>query len=328
MTFKALLLEEADGKVTSTITELDEGRLPEGDVLVRVSHSTLNYKDGMILKGIGRLVRDYPHVPGVDMAGTVAESSSPDFKEGDPVLLTGYRYGEVRWGGYAELTRVPADWLVRMPEGLTPERAMAVGTAGFTSMQSVIALERHGLTPDKGTVLVTGATGGLGSVAVAILANLGYTVAGTTGKADAADYLKDLGAAEVIDRAEIADLPDRPLLSTRWAGAIDSVGGSTLAHLLAEMDYGASVAACGLAGGNKLETTVIPFLLRAVSLLGIDSVGCPRDLREEIWRRISTDLPTDKLDSAIVRARLEDLPELADKILKGGIRGRTVVEIG
>ena len=328
MTFKALLLEEADGKVSSKITDLDEAQLPEGEVLVRVSHSTLNYKDGMILNGIGRLVRAYPHVPGVDMAGTVAESASPDFKEGDEVLLTGYRYGEVHWGGYAELTRVRADWLVKMPRGLTPRHAMAVGTAGFTSMQSLIALEAHGLTPEKGTVLVTGATGGVGSVAVAILANLGYSVAGTTGKADAHDYLKELGATEVIDRAELADLPSKPLDSTRWAGAIDTVGGNTLAHLLTQMDYGASVASCGLAGGNKLETTVIPFLLRAVNLLGIDSVNCTRDLREEVWRRISTDLPMEKLEATIVPAKLEDLPDLGAAILKGGIKGRVVVEIG
>jgi len=328
MAFKALLLEEADGKVTSKITDLEEGQLPDGDVLVRVTHSSLNYKDGMILMGLGRLVRTYPHVPGVDMAGVVEESASPGFKAGDEVLLTGYRYGEVWWGGYAEKTRVPADWLVRMPKGLTAERAMAIGTAGFTSMQSVIALEAHGLEPSKGTVLVTGATGGLGSVAVAILANLGYTVAASTGKADTHDYLKDLGAAQIVDRAELASAPERPMLTSRWAGCIDSVGGDTLAHVLAEMDYGASIAACGLAGGNKLATTVVPFLLRAVNLLGIDSVQCPRPLREEVWRRVTGDLPMDKLDKAIVRARLEDLPKLAGTILKGGVKGRTVVEIG
>jgi acrylyl-CoA reductase (NADPH) len=251
MSYKALLLEESDGKIKSKITELDDDQLPAGDVTVAVSHSTLNYKDGLILNGLGRLVRDYPHVPGIDLAGTVEASDSPEFRPGDKVLITGYRHGEIHWGGYAEKTRVPAAWLVRMPDGLTPERAMAIGTAGFTSMQCIIGLERHGLAPDKGAVLITGAAGGVGSVAVAVLANLGYDVAASTGRAATHDYLKDLGASTIIDRAELADAPERPLLSMRWAGAIDTVGNGTLAHVLAEMNYGASVAACGLAGGPR-----------------------------------------------------------------------------
>jgi len=326
--YRAIVLEQHDGKVSSSFRDLDEADLPEGEVTVAVSHSTLNYKDGMILNGIGRLVRDYPHVPGIDLAGTVETSDSPDFKPGDAVLLTGYRHGEVHWGAYAERTRVPADWLVRLPDGLTAERAMAVGTAGFTSMQALIALERHGLTPDGGEVIVTGAAGGVGSVAVAILANLGYRVAASTGRAETHAYLSDLGATTIVDRAELAVLPERPLLKARWAGAIDSVGGTTLAHIIAEMNHGAAIAACGLAGGDELDTSVVPFLLRAVTLIGIDSVTCPRPLREEIWRRITTDLPMDKLDAMIVKARLDDIPELGKKILKGQVRGRTVIEIG
>ncbi|MCP4328496.1 MAG: oxidoreductase [Alphaproteobacteria bacterium] len=328
MTHRAIMLEEEDGKVLSRFVELEDSDLPDGDVTIAVSHSTVNYKDGMILNGLGRLVRDYPHVPGVDLAGTVIASDSADFAPGDAVLLTGYRHGEIHWGGYAQKTRVPAEWLIKMPDGLTPARAMAVGTAGFTSMQCIMALESHGLAADKGEVLVTGAAGGVGSVAVAILANLGYAVAASTGRAETHDFLKGLGATTIVDRAELAAKPDRPLLKTRWAGAIDTVGSTSLAHLLAEMDYGASVAACGLAGGSDLDTTVLPFLLRAVNLLGIDSVNCTRDLREQVWRRISTDLPMDKLDSLAVPATLDDVPDLGNAILKGQIRGRAVVEIG
>lgn len=328
MSYRAYVLEEKDGKVTGSVQTLEDDRLPEGEVTLRVTHSTVNYKDGMIIKGLGRLVRTYPHVPGVDLAGVVEESTVPDYKAGDAVVVTGQRHGEIHWGGYAERTRVPAKWLVPLPESLTAERAMAIGTAGFTSMQCVIALERHGLKPENGTVLVTGAAGGVGSVAVAILAHLGYTVAASTGRPETHDYLRNLGASEIVDRAELAEPPAKPLLSTRWAGAVDTVGSLTLAHVLAEMEYGASVAACGLAGGNDLPASVVPFLLRAVNLLGIDSVYCPRPLREEIWRRLASDLPLDKLDSMIVKGRLEDLDDLGAKILKGQIRGRAVIEIG
>ncbi len=325
--FKALLLEEADGKVSSSLQDLDETRLPEGDVTVAVDYSTLNYKDGMVLNGIGRLVRSYPHVPGVDFAGTVAESANPDFDVGDKVVLTGWRVGEAHWGGYAQKARVKGDWLVPLPEGLSTKRAMAIGTAGFTAMLAVLALEEHGVTPESGEVLVTGAAGGVGSVAVAILTNLGYQVAASTGRAETHDYLRALGAASLIDRAELSEPAGRPLDKERWAGCIDSVGGTTLAHLLTNIAHGGSVAAVGLAGGSKLETTVIPFLLRGVNLLGIDSVMCPKARRTAAWQRLSQDLPMDKLDAMITEATLGDLPGLASDILKGQIKGRVVVDV-
>ena len=328
MTFKALVLEKGDdGKVSSEIRELDDSALPEGDVTVAVSHSTLNYKDGLILNGLGGLVRNYPHVGGIDFAGTVESSTSPDYEPGDPVLLTGWRVGEAHWGGYAEKARVKADWLVPMPEGLGPERAMALGTAGFTAMMSVLALERHGLAPDKGEVLVTGAAGGVGSVAIAVLANLGYEVTASTGRAETHDYLRGLGAANFIDRAELSEGEQRPLLPSRFAGAVDTVGGTTLATVLASMKPWASVASCGLAGGADLHTTVMPFILRGVNLLGIDSVTCPVDLRREAWGRLVRDLPMDKLDAMTTTVTLADLKGLAGSILKGEIRGRTIVDI-
>ena len=325
--FKALLLEEADGKVTASIQELEDERLPEGDVTVKVEHSTLNYKDGMVIKGIGRLVRTYPHVPGIDFAGTVEESSHADFKPGDPVVLTGWRVGEMHWGGHAQKARVKGDWLVPLPDGLTSKRAMAIGTAGFTAMLAVMALEDHGLAPDGGEVLVTGAAGGVGSVAVSVLAKLGYKVAASTGRAETHGYLKDLGATTIVDRQELAEPTNRPLDKERWVGCVDSVGGTTLARVLTQMSYRASVAAVGLAGGNQLETTVLPFLLRGVNLLGIDSVMCPQPRRKEAWRRLTHDLPTDLLDSMISSAGLSDLPRLADEILKGRVRGRTVIDV-
>jgi acrylyl-CoA reductase (NADPH) len=326
--FKALLLTEKDGKVTPQITQLDEERLPDGDVTVRVQYSTLNYKDGLILNGLGRLVRNYPHVPGIDFAGVVEASQHPRFKPGDNVILTGWRVGEAVWGGYAERARVRGDWLVRLPADLTARHAMAIGTAGFTAMLSVIALEAHALTPKSGDVLVTGAAGGVGSVAVGILAHLGYRVVASTGRADTHDYLKSLGAAEIIDRATIAQPSGKPLDSERWAGCIDSVGGATLAAVLPQIKYRGAVAACGLAGGNKLDTTVIPFIIRGVKLLGIDSVMSPPDERWDAWSRLGRDLPPDKLDAMIVPAKLEDLPALSKQILDGKIRGRVVVEIG
>ncbi len=325
--FKAILLEESDGKVSAGLTELEESQLPEGDVTVAVEYSTLNYKDGMVLNGLGRLVRSYPHVPGVDFAGTVEESSHPDYKPGDKVILTGWRVGEMHWGGYAEKARVKGDWLVPLPEGLTTKRAMAIGTAGFTAMLAVMALEAHGAAPDKGEVLVTGAAGGVGSVAVAVLAKLGYHVAASTGRTETHAYLKDLGAATLIDRQEIAEPSGRPLDRERWQGCIDAVGGATLACVLPQIAYRGSVAAVGLAGGNKLETTVIPFLLRGVNLLGIDSVLSPPPERREAWARLVHELPMDKLDGMINDAKLADLLTLGGDILKGQVRGRIVVDV-
>lgn len=326
--FSALVLDEADGKVSSSLKTLPNDSLPAGDVTVRVSHSTLNYKDGLVLNGLGRLVRKYPHVPGVDFAGTVEASDNPGFKPGDAVVLTGWRVGETHWGGYATRARVKGEWLVKLPQGLTARHAMAIGTAGFTSMLCVMALEAHGLKPDQGEVLVTGAAGGVGSVATAILAKRGYNVVCSTGRAATHDYLRGLGATTLIDRASIATPSGKPLDAERFAGAVDSVGGTTLAAILPQMKYRASVAACGLAGGTKLDTTVIPFLLRGVNLLGIDSVMCPMELRQQAWTRLASDLPLDKLEAMIEPAKLADLPKLAGQILKGEVRGRVVVETG
>ena len=327
--FKAILLEEVDGKVSAALRELEETRLPahEGAVTVAVEYSTLNYKDGMILNGLGRLVRTYPHVPGIDFAGVVETSEHPDYKPGDRVVLTGWRVGEMAWGGHAQKARVKGDWLVPLPEGLTTKRAMALGTAGFTAMLAVLALEAHGITPERGEVLVTGAAGGVGSVAVAVLARLGYTVAASTGRAETHDYLRGLGAANIVERAELAEVSKRPLERERWAGCIDSVGGTTLAHVLAESAYGGAIAAVGLAGGNTLETTVLPFLLRGVNLLGIDSVMCPQPRRREAWGRLVRDLPMDKLDAMTSEATLADLPALGQDILKGQVRGRLVIDV-
>jgi acrylyl-CoA reductase (NADPH) len=327
MAFQALVLHEDAGKVAARIEPVEDTALPAGDVLVAVEYSTLNYKDGMILAGIGRLVRAYPHVPGVDFAGTVERSDSADYKPGDKVVLTGWRVGEVQWGGYAQKARVKASQLVKLPEGLTTKRAMAIGTAGFTSMLAVRALEQHGLAPGDGEVLVTGAAGGVGSVAIALLAKLGHTVAASTGRATLHDYLKDLGVTTIVERASLAAEPKRPLDSERWAGAIDAVGGTTLATVLTQLKYRASVAACGLAGGNALPTTVIPFLLRGVNLLGIDSVMCPVEPRREAWSRLARDLPMDKLDALTETVPLAALPELAGRILKGDVRGRIVVDV-
>jgi acrylyl-CoA reductase (NADPH) len=325
--FKALLLEEKDGKVASGVRELAEDALPAGDVTVAVEHSTLNYKDGLILQGLAGLVRKYPHVPGIDFAGRVLSSDNPAWRAGDAVVLTGWRVGEAHWGGYAGKARVKGDWLVKLPAGLTARQAMAIGTAGFTAMLAVMALEDHGLSPDKGEVLVTGAAGGVGSVATAILARLGYRVAASTGRAETHDYLRKLGAAEIVERASLEKPSGKPLEGERWAGCIDAVGGSTLAQVLSQLKYHASVAACGLAGGAKLETTVIPFLLRGVNLLGIDSVMCPKPRREQVWARLARDLSLELLESMISEAKLEDLPRLAGEILAGKVRGRVVVNL-
>ena len=326
-TFRALILDEEGGKIVPRIEAVDEARLPAGEVTVAVECSTLNYKDGMILQGIGRLVRNYPLVPGIDFAGTVELSDSPEFKPGDPVILTGWRVGEAQWGGYAEKARVPASYLVRRPDGLSARQAMAIGTAGFTAMLAVVALERHGLRPGGGDVLVTGAAGGVGSVAVTLLSRLGHRVVASTGRPEQRDYLTELGAAELIDRAILSAKPTRPLDRERWAGAIDAVGGNTLATILTQLNYRASVAACGLAGGSDLPATVIPFLLRGVNLLGIDSVMCPRDDRIAAWQRLAQDLPLEKLDRMTQTVPLSALPDLAPEILGGQVRGRIVVDV-
>lgn len=326
-TFKALMLTEADGKVGNEVCELSTDALPEADVLVRVEYSDVNYKDGMVVNGIGGLVRKYPHVPGIDFAGVVAESSHGRYKAGDKVVLTGWRVGEVHWGGYAQMARVNGDWLVPLPEGLSTRQAMAVGTAGLTSMLCVMALEDHGLTPADGPVLVTGAGGGVGSVAVAILARLGYTVGASTGRDALHDYLKGLGASQIVARADLSEPNKRPLESETWAGAVDTVGSTTLARVLGQIKYGGSVAACGLAGGPKLETTVIPFLLRGVNLLGIDSVMQPFENRVRVWDRIASDLPHDKLEEMTDVIGLEGIAEAASSILSGQVRGRLVVDL-
>lgn len=326
--FNALIVEkDEDGKTHAAVQQISEDRLPEGDVTVAVEYTTVNYKDGLCVGPGGGLVRNYPHVPGIDFAGTVLESADDRYKAGDKVVLTGWRVGEAYWGGYAQKARVKADWLVPLPDGLTTRTAMAVGTAGFTSMLAVMALEDHGLTPEKGTVLVTGAAGGVGSVATAILANLGYTVAGVTGRPETADYLKSLGAAQVVAREDLAETVKRPLEAETWAGCVDAVGGAMLARVLGQINYGGSVAAVGLAGGAALPATVIPFLLRGVNLLGIDSVMQPYENRARAWQRVATDLPMEKLESMIVPATLGDLPKLGADILKGQIQGRVVVDV-
>ena len=328
MGFNALIVDKAeDGTISQSVQEIGVDRLPEGDVIVDVEYSTLNYKDGLCLTGNGGLVRNYPHVPGIDYAGTVAESSDDRYKAGDKVVLTGWRVGEVMWGGYAQKARVPADYLVPLPDGLTTKQAMAIGTAGFTSMLSVMALEAHGLKDIGGPVLVTGAAGGVGSVAVAILANLGYEVAAVTGRPEQADYLKSLGATTIVPREELAEPSGKPLERETWSGCVDAVGGPMLAKVLTQMKYGGSVAAVGLAGGAKLPATVIPFLLRGVNLLGIDSVMQPYDNRLVAWKRLASDLSMAKLEAMVEMATLSDLPALGASILKGGVKGRVVVDV-
>ena len=326
--FRALIVEkEEQGQTSAEVRQIEEDRLPEGNVTVAVEYSTVNYKDGLCIGPGGGLVRNYPHVPGIDFAGTVESSEDDRYKPGDKVVLTGWRVGEVHWGGYAEKARVNADWLVPLPDGLTTRQAMAVGTAGFTAMLAVMALEDHGLTPGAGEVLVTGAAGGVGSVATAILSKLGYEVAGVTGRPETAEYLQSLGATKIVPREDLAETVKRPLEAEAWAGCVDAVGGAMLARVLGQMKYGSSVAAVGLAGGAGLPATVIPFLLRGVNLLGIDSVMQPYDNRVRAWGRIADDLPMDKLEAMIVEAGLGDLPKLGADILKGQVRGRVVVDV-
>ena len=325
--FRALVLDQKDKKVTVEFRNLTTDDLPDGDVLVRVKWSTLNYKDGMILNGLGRLVRAYPHVPGVDFSGEVVSSSDARYKPGDEVVLTGWRVGEAHWGGYGQMARVKADWLVPLPEGLDGAQAMSIGTAGFTSMLAVMALEEQGISPKQdGEVLVTGAAGGVGSVAVSILSALGYRVAASTGRAETHAYLRELGATTIIDRNELTDT-SKPLLAERWIGAIDSVGSTTLAHVLSEMKYHGVVAACGLAGGADLPGTVIPFLLRGVRLIGIDSVMCPYAARIRAWERLAKELPINQLNAATTKVALRDVVPWGEKILKGQIKGRLLIDV-
>ena len=328
MSFRALVVEKDDSGVThAAVQVLEDARLPAGEVTVAVEYSTLNYKDGLCLGTGGGLVRQYPHVPGIDFAGVVEASEDARYAPGDRVVLTGWRVGEAHWGGYASRARVKADWLVPLPAGLTTRAAMAVGTAGFTAMLAVMALEDHGLVPGAGEVLVTGAAGGVGSVATALLAALGYQVAAVTGRPESEEYLRGLGASRIIARADLAETVKRPLEAEAWAGCIDAVGGAMLARVLGQMKYGGSVAAVGLAGGANLPASVIPFLLRGVNLLGIDSVLKPYPARLRAWQRIARDLPMAKLEAMIQPAVLADLPGLGAAILAGAVQGRVVVDL-
>ena len=328
MTFKALVVDkDTAGATHAAVKDLTLADLPAGEVLVAVEYSTVNYKDGLCMGAGGGMVRNYPHVPGIDFAGTVEVSEDARYKPGDKVVLTGWRVGESHWGGYAQKARVKADWLVPLPQGLTPRAAMAVGTAGLTAMLAVMALETHGLKPGQGPVLVTGAAGGVGSVAITILAHLGYQVAGVTGRPETEPYLRTLGATQIVLRDQINETVKRPLESESWSGCIDAVGGPMLARVLGQLKYGASAASVGLAGGSNLPASVIPFLLRGVNLLGIDSVLQPYANRQAAWARIATDLPQDKLESMVTIATLADLPRLGVEILAGQIKGRCVIDV-
>jgi acrylyl-CoA reductase (NADPH) len=326
-TFKAIRIDKADKGTTAQLTQFDEAELMDGDVTVRVEWSTLNYKDGLALTGKAPVVRRFPMIAGIDFAGTVEASSHPQWKAGDKVVCTGWGMGETHLGAYAEKARVKGDWLVALPQGLSARDAMAIGTAGFTAMLAVLALEKHGLSPKSGPVVVTGAAGGVGSVAIAVLSKLGYHVIASTGRASEADYLKHLGAAEVIDRNELS-APAKPLAKERWAGGVDSVGSTTLANLLSMTKYGGAIAACGLAAGMDLPSSVAPFILRGVCLLGIDSVMCPIEPRKVAWQRLASDLDRTKLSEITKEISLTEVSEWGAKILAGQVRGRIVVKIG
>ena len=325
-TFKAIRIDKADKGTTASLAQFDEAELMDGDVVVRVEWSTLNYKDGLAVTGQAPVVRRFPMIAGIDFAGTVEQSAHPSWKAGDKVICTGWGMGETHLGAYAEKARVKGDWLVRLPSGLSAREAMAIGTAGFTAMLAILALERHGLSPGSGPVVVTGAAGGVGSVATAVLAKLGHHVIASTGRTSEADYLKGLGAAEVIDRNELS-APAKPLGRERWAGGVDSVGSTTLANLLSMTKYGGAIAACGLAGGMDLPTSVAPFILRGVCLLGIDSVMCPIGPRRAAWERLARDLDRAKLVEITNEIGLGQVIDVAPKILAGQVRGRIVVKI-
>ena len=325
--FNALVVEKKDNGTEALVRKVSYDDLPNGDVTVDIDYSTLNYKDGLCIGPGGGLVRNYPHVPGIDLAGIVETSDDARYEVGDEVVLTGWRVGENRWGGYAQKARVKGDHLVPLPEGLSTKQAMAVGTAGLTAMLAIMALEQQGLTNGSGPVLVTGAAGGVGSVAVAILANLGYNVAAVTGRPAVGQYLKSLGAKQIVARDDINETIKKPLEAETWAGCVDAVGGDMLARVLGQMSYGGSIASVGLAGGSALNASVIPFLLRGVNLLGIDSVVQPLDNRKRAWERIAQDLPLKKLESMVTLATLSDLPDLGKEILKGRIKGRVVIDV-
>jgi acrylyl-CoA reductase (NADPH) len=327
-TFPALVLDAAAGGVTAQVRRLTAADLPAGDVLVRIHYSDLNYKDGLVLGGLGRLVRHYPHVPGIDFAGVVEASDSAAFRPGDAVILTGWRVGEIHWGGYAGMARVKAEWLVPLPDGLSLHQAMAIGTAGLTAMLALMALEEHGLRPaNDGEVLVTGAAGGVGSIAVALLAAHGYRVAAVTGRAETRDGLSRLGATTLVDRAELEAPAKGPLGPERWSGAIDTVGGTILGNLLSSLCYWASCASVGNAAGIQFQATVLPFLLRGVNLLGIDSATCPTERRRVAWSRLAQELPRDRLAAITRTIPLAAVAEAGRQILQGAIRGRTVVDV-
>jgi acrylyl-CoA reductase (NADPH) len=324
--FRGILIEKHADQYDAAYTDIPSEQMPEGDVTVRVTYSTLNYKDALAITGRSPVIRRFPMIPGIDFAGTVATSTHPDFQAGDPVLLNGWGVGEGHWGGLAQKARVKGDWLIPIPPPFTPKQAMAIGTAGYTAMLCVLALERNGVTPTQGEILVTGATGGVGSVAVALLAKLGYRVVAVSGKREAEPYLKTLGAAEVLDRADFTQ-PGKPLGNARWAGAIDVVGGQVLANVCATTQYGGVVTACGLAGGMAFPATVAPFILRNVTLAGVDSVMCPRPLRLEAWTRLTSDLDIAKLDTLTQEIGLSETLQWAEPLLAGQTRGRIVVDV-
>ncbi|MFZ5691244.1 MAG: MDR family oxidoreductase [Pseudomonadota bacterium] len=326
-TFKAIVIDKTESGQSVALKDFDEKDLMDGDVTVKVETSTINYKDGLAITGKAPVVRRFPMIAGVDFAGTVAQSSHPAWKPGDKVICNGWGLGETHLGAYAQKARVKGDWLVRLPATMSVRDAMAIGTAGYTAMLSVMALEQAGVTPDRGPVIVTGAAGGVGSVAVALLSKLGYQVAASTGRLQEADYLKGLGASEIIDRKDLAG-PGKPLAKERFAGGVDSVGSTTLANVLSMTRYGGAIAACGLAGGMDLPASVAPFILRGVSLLGIDSVMCPIAKREAAWKRLETDLDRQKLAAMTSEIPLEAVIETAPSIIGGGVRGRIVVNIG
>ncbi len=326
MKFRALLVSKSDAGQKAEVVNLDEADLMEGDVTVSVEYSTVNYKDGLAITGKTPIIRTFPLIPGIDLAGVVEKSTSSEFNVGDKVVLNGWGVGEVHHGGYAQRARLKSDWLVRLPSGLSTKQAMAIGTAGYTAMLSVLALEEGGITPDKGDVIVTGASGGVGSVAVALLSKLGYKVVASTGRLKETDYLKSLGAAEVIDRKTLSE-PGRPIGKERWAGAVDSVGSHTLANVLAQTSYGGVVTACGLAQGIDLPTTVAPLILRSVTLKGIESVYAPKAKRIESWNRLARDLDLAKLEQMTSVVGLDEVPAVAQRILEGQVRGRTVVDV-
>jgi acrylyl-CoA reductase (NADPH) len=323
--FKGILINKDDNGYRAELTDIDDAQLPEGNVTVRVSHSTLNYKDGLAITGKGPIVRQFPMVPGVDLAGTVEDSSDPDFKPGDQVVLNGWGVGEGHWGGLAERARVQGKWLIPLPSAFTPAQAMAIGTAGYTAMLAIMALEKNGVTPDKGDVLVTGANGGVGGFAIVLLAKLGYRVVASTGRVSESEYLTSLGAAEIIDRATLAE-PGRPLAKERWAGAIDSAGSHTLANICASTRYWGTVATCGLAQGMDFPASVAPFILRGVTLAGIDSVMRPRQDRIDAWERLARDLDLSLLPLISREIGLSDVIETAHQLMDGQVRGRIVVD--